>query len=123
MDSRFFRRRSIAIHFRVFDAASGDFLGRIGDISQGGLLLYGPHRLTVKKTYQLRIEIPEQEGEAPTVLLEAKATWSGVDVNPEFFSSGLRFIALDKPCNQAAVKALLARYTFGADDEDEDEHA
>lgn len=111
MDSRSFRRRSIAIHFRVFDAVSGEFIGRIGDISEGGMLVYGPRRLKAKAPYRLRIELPARDGGHHPVMLEARAMWSGVDVNPEFFSSGLRFIGLDEAGNRVAADALIAHLT------------
>jgi hypothetical protein len=112
MDSRFFRRRSIAIHFRVFDASTDSFIGRIGDISEGGILVYGPSRLKVRKLFRLRIDLPEQDGNPEAVTLDAKTMWSGMDVNPEFFCSGFRFVELHKPHNRAALDVLLSRFTI-----------
>jgi len=118
MDSRFFRRRSIAIHFRVFDEATDSFIGRIGDISEGGILVYGPNRLKVRKLYRLRVDLPEQGGSPEAVTLDAKTMWSSMDVNPEFFCSGLRFFDLDKPHNRAALEALLSRFTLPPEDDE-----
>ena len=119
MDSRFFRRRSIAIHFRVFDDATGNFIGRIGDISEGGILVYGPSRLKLRKLYRLRVDLPEADGNREAVTLDAKTMWSGVDVNPEVFCSGFRFFGLDKPHNRAALDTLLQRFTITTDEDDE----
>ncbi len=121
MDSRFFRRRSIAIHFRVFDETTEQFIGRIGDISQGGFLLYGPKRLEVGKLYRLRVDLPEDGGQREAISLTAKAMWSGTDVNPEFFCSGFRFFELDRPQNRSALETLLTRFTVGSENDEDDE--
>lgn len=118
MESRLFRRRSIAISFRVYDDASGEFLGRIGDISQGGLLIYGPRRLATDTIYRLRIDLPGDPGKPRNVTLPAKAVWSGTDTNPELCSTGFRLFELDDAANRAALDALLSRFTVGLEDED-----
>lgn len=121
MESRLFRRRSIAISFRVHDADSGEFLGRIGDISQGGLLVYGPQRLPVERLYQLRIDLPQDHGQARSVTLPAKAVWSGADTNPELCSTGFRLFELENPDNSAALAALLSRFTVTVEEDDSEE--
>lgn len=117
MESRLFRRRSIAISFRVHDVDSGEFLGRIGDISEGGLLTYGPRRLATDRIYRLRIDLPGDHGQSRSVTLPAKAVWSGPDTNPELCSTGFRLYELDHEANRAALDALLSRFTVGLDDE------
>lgn len=118
MESRLFRRRSIAISFRVHDGESGEFLGRIGDISKGGLLIYGPRRLATDRIYRLRIDLPGERGQLSHVTLPAKAVWSGTDTNPELCSTGFRLFELDDADNAAALAALLSRFTVGMDEED-----
>ena len=120
MEHRLFRRRSISISFRVHDAETGKFIGRIGDISKGGLLVYGPSQLLTGQLYRLRIDLPDDHGRARSVVLPAKAMWSGYDTNPEFCSTGFRLFELDRPENDAALKSMLSRFTVGFDDEDGD---
>jgi len=118
MESRLFRRRSIAISFRVYDDDGGKFIGRIGDISKGGLLVYGPNRLETDRIYRLRIDLPDDHGIARSVTLPAKAMWSGTDANPDFCSTGFRLFELDQPENGAALQALLSRFTVGLDEDE-----
>jgi len=118
MESRLFRRRSIAISFRVYDDETGKFIGRIGDISKAGLLVYGPNRLMTEQIYHLRIDLPDDHGTPRCVTLPAKAMWSGADANPEFCSTGFRLFDLDRPENRAALDAMLSRFTVGLDDDE-----
>lgn len=120
MEHRLFRRRSISISFRVHDAETGRFIGRIGDISKGGLLVYGPHKMLPGLLYRLRIHLPDDNGKPRSVVLPAKAMWSGCDTNPEFCSTGFRLYELDRPENQAALNSMLSRFTVGFDEEDAD---
>ena len=119
MENRLFRRRSLAISFRVYDADSGDFLGRVGDISKAGLLVYGPNRLATDVLYRLRIDLPDDNGRPRSVTLPAKAMWSGSDTNPALFSTGFRLFELDRPQNRAALGAILSRFTVGLDEDDD----
>lgn len=119
MEHRLYRRRSISISFRVYDAETGRFIGRIGDISKGGLLVYGPERLLTGQLYRLRIELPDDHGKQRSVMLPAKAMWSGHDTNPEFCSTGFRLYELDRPENEAALKSMLSRFTVGFDEEED----
>jgi len=120
MESRLFRRRSIAISFRVYDDETGQFVGRIGDISKGGLLVYGPNRLPIDRLYRLRIDLPADHGKPRSVKLTAKSMWSGTDTNPELCSTGFRLFELEKSDNSASLQALLSRFTVGFDEDEED---
>lgn len=119
MEHRLYRRRSIAISFRVYDDETGQFIGRIGDISKGGLLVYGPSGLPVDRLYRLRIDLPDDHGNPRSVKLIAKSMWSGRDTNPELFSTGFRLFELEKPDNSAALQALLSRFTVAFDEDDD----
>jgi hypothetical protein len=120
MGSRLFRRRSIAISFRVFDDETGAFIGRIGDISKGGMLVYGPAHIQSDDIHRLKIGLPDDQGKPRSVTIHAKAMWSHTDVNPDFFGTGFRFVDLDNPENKAALDAMLSRFTVGMDEDEED---
>lgn len=120
MESRLFRRRSIAISFRVFNEETGAFIGRIGDISKGGMLVYGPAHIPSEDIHRLKIGLPDDQGKSRAVIIHAKAMWSHTDVNPDFFSTGFRFVDLDDPENKAALDAMLSRFTVGLDEDEDD---
>lgn len=120
-NNRLFRRRSITINFRVYDADSGDFLGRIGDLSPGGFLIYGSQMHAGKKTVRVRIDYPDITDTPCSAHFDAQIQWSRVDVNPELYATGLRLIGLDQPDAAQALEALLDRFTVGSDPEFDDD--
>ncbi len=119
MDNRLFRRRSIAINFRVFDEADGRFLGRMGDLSPGGFMIYGPEVLRTDLLYRLRVEYHDDAGAPRSARFKAKAMWSGTDLNPELCSTGFRFYDLESPTARKALEELLHRFTIGDEGDDD----
>ncbi len=117
MDHRLFRRRSIAIDFRIYNADSGEFLGRIGDISPGGLLVYGSQPLGEEKKLRVRIDYPDSAGQTCSASFDAQIQWSKVDVNPSLHATGLRLVNLEQPDAAEALAALLDRFTVGPNPE------
>ncbi|MBI1905133.1 MAG: PilZ domain-containing protein [Rhodocyclales bacterium] len=119
MNQRLYPRRLVALHLRVYDQQSGALLGRIGDISEGGLLLYGSRTLETGVLYTLRIDFPSDEGASQELTIKAKAMWSGPDLNPAFIATGLRFFDLENPEHLGALQLLLSHLTIGRDDLEE----
>lgn len=113
MDHRLFRRRAIAINFRVFDDTSEAFLGRIGDLSPAGFMLYGPAPLAIDTLYSLRVDYHDEAGAPRSARFKAKAMWSGTDVNPDSFCTGFRFYDLEADGTRQALTELLGRFTVG----------
>lgn len=118
MNQRLFPRRLVALHLRVYDQNSGALLGRIGDISEGGLLLYGSRVLDTGELYTLRIDFPADDGSVQELTIKAKAMWSGPDLNPAFIATGLRFFDQDNPVHSTALELLLSHLTIGRSDLD-----
>lgn len=120
MNQRLHPRRLVALHLRVYDQQDGALLGRIGDISEGGLLLYGSRVLETGVLYTLRIDFPADESAGQELTIKAKAMWSGPDLNPAFIATGLRFFDLENPEHRAALELLLSHLTIGRNDLQDD---
>jgi hypothetical protein len=121
-DSRIFRRRASAIDFKVYDRKTGALIGRVGDLSEGGLLVYGPLKLEAERLYTLSIRYPakgEEDGEA---VFEAKAMWVKVDVNPVFYATGFRLFDLQRPEIRAQLDFLMNRFTVSIDEVTDDDY-
>ena len=121
MNQRLFPRRLVALHLRIYDQNSGALLGRIGDISEGGLLLYGSRVLDTGELYTLRVDFPADDGSSQELSIKAKAMWSGPDLNPAFIATGLRFFDQDNPEHSTALELLLSHLTIGRNDLNEEE--
>lgn len=121
MDNRLFRRRSSAIDFKVYEAETFHLLGRLGDLSEGGLLLYGTETLATDQLYRLSVHYPDADGQLQKAVFEAKAVWAGPDVNPELKATGFRLFHLDNPEIRQQLDTLMARFTVGSDEVADDD--
>jgi hypothetical protein len=117
MDHRLFRRRAMAINFRVLDDASGAFLGRIGDISYDGMMIYGGEPLEVERIYLLRVEFEDSHTSPCSAHFRARAMWTGEDrETPTLFATGFSLLDLDIPVTSAALEYLIQRFSVRAAD-------
>lgn len=118
MNLRIFHRRTPALNLRVFERRGGDCLGRICDLSQGGLQIFGERPLQIGILYELDVELPATDGVARRLPLRGKAMWTGPDHNPDFQCTGLRLFDLDDSECQSALTQLLALYTVNLAEDD-----
>ncbi|WP_024891361.1 PilZ domain-containing protein [Luteimonas huabeiensis] len=97
-------RRQVAGLIEVIDAMTEQRLGRIGNLSETGMLLIAGVPLVEDALYQLRFALPPATpGASPRALeLGAQLLWSAAAGAPGQVWAGLRFIALD----EAQARAL-----------------
>ncbi|MCD9033633.1 PilZ domain-containing protein [Luteimonas sp. Y-2-2-4F] len=97
-------RRQVAGVIEVVDAMTGQRLGRVGNLSDSGMLLIAGAPVVEDALYQLRFALPaDAPGAAPRALeLGAHLLWSAAANAPGQVWAGLRFIALD----EAQARAL-----------------
>ena len=120
MDKRHEHRRASAIDFKVFDARSGRLLGRLGDLSADGLLVYGEEKLPVGQFLDVAIEYPEEDGSLRRATLHAHSLWSTPDHNPTLHLTGMQIVQRNDPQATEALNQLLDRFTVGGADLVED---
>lgn len=112
--ARTFNRHALAMDFRVFDVDSGEVLGRVGDFTPEGLMVWGETPLENGKLYQIRIEFPESaEDPAPNHVFEARCVWIGKDRNPALHDAGFRFLDPNEPRTHAAARRIVDRFCAG----------
>lgn len=81
----------------VFDVMTGAHVGRIGNISETGMLLAAQARLNEDALYQIRFSLPDGSGARTEYELGAHVLWLD-DSNPSGVAwIGLRFIAIPEP--------------------------
>lgn len=121
MDNRLFRRRSVAIDFPIFDDATDTLLGRMGDLSPAGFMVYGESPLQAETLYHLRVAYHDEQGQPKRARFKAKSMWNGRDANPALHATGFRFFDLDTPDASQGLAELLALFTIGEDDGEADD--
>lgn len=94
-DRRKLSRQRLVSLTVVIDAHTGDVLGRIGNLSQEGLMLCSDQALEIDYTYALQIKLPDEVCGKSDLNLEARSLWSQRAVDPTYFSTGFEILSVD----------------------------
>lgn len=103
-------RVSLVDGLRVFDPQTGEDLGGLGDLSDRGMLLSGPHHFArgARGWFELRLASVET---ADPPHLEAECVWSRAvpDSRPAQIASGWRFTGSMNSTARALLVASMGR--------------
>ncbi|MBA4377956.1 MAG: PilZ domain-containing protein [Gemmatimonas sp.] len=105
------KRRPLILYLQILDAATGEELGRLVDLTEEGLRLVGRREIPVGTRLDLRIVLPAGAAACGELAVTAVCRWSGRDVNPDLAAAGLHFEHLE-PADSATVGALLRNLGF-----------
>lgn len=96
MSSEFRRkpRRNPAEPILVIDAMTGASIGRVGNLSESGLLLIATEPMVDDALYQLQFRLPGADGAASSYEVGAHVLWRDEDGTPGMAWTGFRFIAV-----------------------------
>lgn len=104
------RRRLVSLTV-VLDNTSGEVLGRIGNLTIEGLMLFSDRPLDIDKRYQLQIKLPDEVGGQAQVDLEAHSLWSQRAADPTYFATGFEISCLS-PADQHVIEILIQDAIF-----------
>ena len=89
-------------HFLVIDQQTGDFIGRVVNMSSGGLKLIGANPVEKEKIYQCQMTLP-QEFEGETMIeFEACCKWSEKNEFMKMYETGFEITK----CSEQEKKIL-----------------
>lgn len=96
MSSEFRRkpRRHPAEPIMVIDAMTGTSVGRIGNLSESGLLLIATEPMREDALYQFQFRLPGADGSEASFEVGAHLLWHDEDSAPGMAWTGFRFIAI-----------------------------
>ena len=87
-------RRHTPHRLNVVAADSDTVLGRLVDITPGGLMLVAPRTWPEGDPLQVRIPLPTVINGRVELELEIESVWQAPDDNPRFHRTGFRFVAI-----------------------------
>jgi hypothetical protein len=106
------KRRHLIYYLDVLEAGTGKTLGKLGDVTEKGLLLLSEAPLEKATTVQLKLVLPKAPGfEGDSFAATARVQWCNRDQNPALYCSGLEFQDLG-PREQAVVDLLVKLVGF-----------
>jgi c-di-GMP-binding flagellar brake protein YcgR len=107
-DSRRTQRRNVHEPVMVVDTMSEQIIGRLGNLSESGMLLVANAPLVEDALYQLRFEITEPAGRVLGIDVGAHLIWVGSANTPGQSWAGLRFLTIEEG-QLSALRQWIAR--------------
>ncbi|MEP6906394.1 MAG: PilZ domain-containing protein [Pseudoxanthomonas sp.] len=95
-ESRRARRRNVHESVMVIDTMTEQAIGRLGNISESGMLLVANAPLVEDALYQLRFEIIDRTGRTAAIDVGAHLAWLGNAKTPGQSWVGLRFLTINE---------------------------
>ena len=86
-------RHTLVQYLKVYDQETDDLVGRVVDLSGGGMMLVGerPYETETGRR-RLRMVFPSTFEGNTHVDFDAECRWSGPDVNTELYDGGFEFV-------------------------------
>ncbi len=110
-ERRRLHRRHILFYSRVFDRKTGVFLGYLGNMNEGGLMIISEDAIDVDRIFLLRIDLPEDIYSRTVLNFKAKSVWCRKDVDPNFHNTGFELIEISKN-GKDIISQIIDDYAF-----------
>ncbi len=104
-------RRHILFYSRVFDRKTGTFLGYLGNMNEGGLMIISETPIEVNQVFLLRIDLPEDIFSRSVLNFEAKSVWCRLDVDPNFHNTGFKLLQISED-GMDIIAQIIDEYGF-----------
>lgn len=91
-DQRKLKRWYLVMYLRVYDQDTQELLGHIVDINKDGIRLVSDKPIPLNRAFRLWLDVPKEDHSHQRISLEAESLWSGRDINPDFYDTGLRIL-------------------------------
>jgi len=105
-------RREAVMPAEVSDAATGEVVGLLADISVGGMMLRTEAPLARGTRLRLRVQVPGSGDDGDALAVEASVRWCEPDLDPSVHLAGLEFRGATPP-GSPVVEAIRRRLGQG----------
>ena len=113
-ESRRAERRNVQETISVSDTMTGQVVGRLGNLSESGMLLGASAPLLDDALYQLRFELPDRTGKMVPIDVGAHLVWIGSANTPGHSWAGLRFLTMPlQALRRDQIPGRYERWIFG----------
>ncbi len=105
------QRRHLIYYLPIRDRDTGEMVGRLVDISTGGLRMLSERELVQGSVRHLALVCEDMEDLPAEIPIDAESVWCQPDLNPELLAVGLRFLSANT-ADREALDRLVADYGF-----------
>ena len=103
-------RRKDGEYMRVTDNITGELIGYMTEISQGGFRLECPNALAVEEEHTLRLEYTSEVKDKPYIVFVARAKWIQPDpVMPNEYVQGFQIVSM-APSEKKIYLGIVENY-------------
>ena len=108
-------RKYLVIYSRVFDRTTGQVLGYLSDLTNGGAMVISDDPMPTNVDISLRFDLPDPPLFSTDHLnLEARVAWCQPDIDPAFYNIGFAFKHVD-PDQARIIIEMIDAYEFRRD--------
>jgi len=101
-------RQAIEQFLTVYDEDKFVLLGRVDDLSMGGMCVLSEMSIPINNKVKLAIEIPQEDNKTQTIYQLCESVWQYTDVENEFNKIGFRFIGIS-PANMKIINEIITK--------------
>lgn len=91
-ERRTIQRHELTHYLTVYNRNTLREMGGIGNISCNGLMLISEVPVLIGAVYNMRIVLPDLDGQMRYLDFDARCHWCKPDIGPEFFDSGYSIV-------------------------------
>ena len=110
-DRRKTKRRFLMFYARIFDRRTGRQIGYIADLTPEGMMIISEKPIRIGETYPLRMDLPEDLSQRPSLDFQALSIWSKPDIDPDYTATGLQLLDVGEQ-EIAIIKKIVESYGF-----------
>jgi hypothetical protein len=108
-------RTDLVFYLEIFEKTDNKILGRIGDISDTGLMILSDQELVQNSLYDVLLKLPENGDFAKREIeIEIRTKWQKPDFNPEYHCTGCELVRV-KDDDVFIINSIIKQfgYTLG----------
>ncbi|MDR1921346.1 MAG: hypothetical protein LBS31_06330 [Candidatus Adiutrix sp.] len=114
-EQRILTRRDLIYYLKITDRKTGEELGRVGDIHTEGMLVLSSAPLPLGLFYKTAVALPKSLADSVRLKelpLCCETLWSRPGPkNANFYETGVRFVAADKP-QRIIIEKIIASFAI-----------
>ena len=108
---RNYTRQEVEQFLAVYDEDKFVLLGRIADLSIGGMCVISEVSIPLGNVVKLAIEIPRDNADVETLWVRCESVWQHVDEKNDLCKIGFRFMGVS-PDNIKKIQGVIGRQKF-----------
>ena len=113
-DERKIERKNLRFYVEVFNRDTDELIGRMVDITKGGIRLFSKQPIETNTVYPMRMNLPKSIEGSDQVVFDANGIWCKPKISdqrlPDYYDSGYQLMNLSVEDAQS-IQNLIEEYS------------